>query len=306
MLDLHLVFSSAVDFCGPFATEHLAYVGFHRTANQPLSLGGSGKVEVKVHVVGNRTFLVHRVDGETDDSLGFYAIPSVSSSPFHELFFFRHGVHLLEVNLPFGEMLLREGKVNDDHLRQGLAEQQKDARISVGQILIKNRMLNETQLEQAIELQKRRGTRMGEILIETGLVSAEDIEKVLGEQRRSGTRRIGQVLIDLKLMTETDVSTTLAKKFGLPFANLEQCRINEHSTSELRKEFIQKHNVLPIDSDPQGITIAIADPLAIDTIDLVRAYTKKRVYEVVVTESQLLSFIAKYSGAMRSERAASA
>ena len=306
MPDLHLVFSSAADFCGPFATEHVAYVGFHRATGEPPSLAGPGKVEIKAHVAGYKTFLVHRADGETDDSLGFYATPSVSSSPFHEIFFFRHGVRLLEVNLPFGEMLVREGKVNDKHLRQGLAEQQKDVRIPIGQILIKNHMLNEAQLEQAVELQKRRGTRMGEVLIETGLVTAEDIEKALGEQRQSGTRRIGQVLIDLKLMTEVDVSTTLAKKFALPFADLEQCHINERAVSELPKEFIDKHKVLPIDSDTKVITIAIADPLEIDTIDLVRLYTKKRVYEVVATESQLLSFIAKYLEPVTSKQSANA
>jgi len=294
MPDLNLVFSTTVDSCDPFATEHVVYVGFHRAEGQPALLAGSGKVEMKVHVAGHKTFLVHRSAGDTDDNLGFFATPSVSSSLFHEVFFFRHGVRLLEVNLPLGEMLVQEGKVNGEHLRQGLAEQQKNVRIPIGQILIKNRMLNEAQLEQAVELQKRRGMRMGEVLIETGLVTTEDIEKALSEQRQSGTRRIGQVLIDLKLMTEVDVSTTLAKKFELPFVDLEQRPINERAVAELPQEFIGKHKVLPIDSDTQSITIAIADPLDIDTIDLVRVYTKKKVSEVVVTESQLLSFIAKY------------
>jgi len=306
MPNLQLVFSTTVDAGDPFATEHVAHVSFHRAAGQPHLLESSGKVEIKVHVAGHKTFLVHRSDGETDDNLGFYATPSVSSSPYREIFFFRRAVHLLEVNLPFGELLVREGVVNNDHLRQGLAEQQKDVRIPIGQILIKNHMLNEAQLEQAVALQTRRSVRLGEVLIETGLVSAEDIESALGEQRQSGTRRIGQVLIDLKLMTEVDMSTTLAKKFGLPFANLEQCHINERAISEIPKEFITKHKALPIDSDTKGITLAIADPLAIDTIDLVRVYTKKRVYEVVATESQLLSFIEKYLGTASSKQLATA
>ncbi len=294
MLDLHLVFASAADSCGPFPAESVAYVGFHCAAGQPPSRVSSGAGEVKVHVANFKTFLVNRTDGAADDSLGFYSTPAASSGPFREIFFFRHGVRLLEVNLPFGEMLVREGKVNEGQLQQGLAEQRKDMRIPIGQILIKNRMLNESQLKQAAALQKRRGARMGEVLIEAGLVTAEDIEKALNEQRRGGTRRIGQVLIDLKLMTEVDMSTTLAKKFGLPFANLEQCHINESAVAELPKEFINKHKVLPIDSDNKVITIAIADPLAIDTIDLVRVYTKKRVYEVIATESQLVAFIAEH------------
>ncbi len=305
MLDLHLV-SSAVEYCGPYPTVDIAYVGFHHAVGQPPLFAGAGKIELKAQMAGNKTFLVHRADGDADDSLGFYTTPSVSSSPFHEIFFFRHAVRRLEVNLPFGEMLVREGVVNDEHLQQGLVEQKKDVRIPIGQILIKNCMLSEAQLEQAVALQKRRGLRMGEVLIEAGLVTAEEIEMALGEQRQSGTRRIGQVLIDLKLMTEVDMSTTLAKKFGLPFANLEQLHINERAVSELPSEFIGKHKVLPIDSDTKVITIAIADPLDIDTIDLVRVFTKKKVREVLATESQLLSFIARYLGTKVSERASAA
>ena len=306
MAELQLVFSTTVDSCDPFATEHVAYVGFHCAAGQAPVLVSAGKIELKAHIAGNKTFLVHRADGDADDSLGFYTTPSVSSSPFHEIFFFRHGVLRLEVNLPFGEMLVREGVVNNDYLQQGLAEQQKDLRIPIGQILIKNRMLSEVQLEQAVALQKRRGVRMGEVLIETGLVTAEEIEKALGEQRQSGTRRIGQVLIDLKLMTEVDMSTTLAKKFGLPFVNLEQLHINERPVTELPREFIAKHKVLPIDSNAKTITIAIADPLDIDTIDLVRVFTKKKVCEVVATESQLTSFIENYLGTVALEQATTA
>ena len=306
MSELQLAFSTTVDSCDPFAREHVAYVGFHRAIGQPPFSAGAGKIELKAHIAGNRTFLVHRADGDADESLGFYVTPSVSSSPFHAIFFFQHAVRRLEVNLPFGEMLVREGVVNDEHLQQGLVQQQKDVRIPIGQILIKNCMLSEAQLEQAVALQKRRGLRMGEILIEAGLATAEDIEMALGEQRQSGTRRIGQVLIDLKLMTEVDMSTTLAKKFGLPFANLQQCHINERAVAELPKEFIGKHKVLPIESDSTVITIAIADPLDIDTIDLVRVFTKKKVREVVTTESQLLSFIAHYLGTKASERASAA
>jgi len=292
MPDLHLVYRSASDALGPFPTETVAYVGFHRTAHHPGPTTTQG--EVKVHISGYKTFLVNPCGSDTDDPVGFYALPAVTNSPFRELFFFRHGVRLLEVNLPFGEMLVREGKVGSDQLQQALSEQQRSSRIPIGQILIKNHLLDEAQLRQAISLQRRRGQRMGEVLVEAGLVTPEHIEMALNEQRRGGVKRIGQILIGLGLLTELDMSTTLAKKFGLPFAALEKCHIDRDAISELAPEFIHRHKVLPIGNDHAAITLALADPLAIDTIDLVRMYTKKKVYEVVAMETQLQSFIAEH------------
>ena len=294
LADVHLLFSSTVSPRGSFPAERIAYVAFHRSQGQPPRRPGSCKGEVKVHVPGQKTFLVDRKDDEGAEGVGFYALPAEPSSPFAELFFFRHGINLLEKTEPLGAMLVRDGKVNPTQLDQGLTEQRQVSRIPIGQILIQNRTVNEAQLEQASALQKRKGTRIGEVLIEAGLATAQDIERALVEQRRGGGKRIGQILVDLKLVSEVDMSMTLAKKFELPFIDLDRCAINDAAISELPQDFIEKYRVLPVETDQKTITIALADPLAIDSIDLVRIRTKKQVFEVVVTQSQLDLYIPKY------------
>ncbi len=292
--DVHLMFASTAAPTGYFPAERIAYVAFHRPVGQPPPRPGSRTGEVKVHVAGKKTFLVDRVPSEETDTLGFYALPAEPNSPFREIFFYSHGVNLVETNQPLGEMLVHAGKMDNGQLQKGLDEQRQVPRIPIGQILIQNRTLSQAQLEEATSLQKRKGTRLGEVLIEAGLATAEDIDHALAEQRRGGGRRIGQILIDLKLVSEVDLSMTLAKKFELPFIDLDRCSINEEAVSELPKDFIEKNKVLPVDSDAKCITIAIADPLAIDTIDLVRIRTKKQVFEIVVTPSQLELYIPKY------------
>ncbi len=302
--EVHLLFSSTTSPSGSFPAEQIAFVAFHRAVGQPPPRPGSRKGEVKVHVPGQRTFLVDRRPTEYAECPGFYAWPAEPNSPFRELFFYSHGVNLLEVNQPLGEMLIHAGKMDDGQLQQGLTEQRQSNRVPIGQLLLQNRTLNQAQLEQATALQKRKGTRLGEVLIEAGLATAQDIEKALAEQRRGGGRRIGQILIDLKLVSEVDMSMTLAKKFELPFIDLDHCSINESAVAELAKDFIERCKVLPVDSDAKSITVAIADPLAIDTIDLVRLHTKKQVFEVVVTQSQLEIYIPKYLDQVASKQIA--
>ncbi len=59
-----------------------------------------------------------------------------------------------------------------------------------------------------------------------------------------------------------------------------------------------------MDADNKTVTLALADPLAVDTIDLVRLRTKKQVCEVVVTPSQLEKYIPTYLDQLDSKKVA--
>jgi len=109
--------------------------------------------------------------------------------------------------------------------------------------------VNASALEQAASLQRRKGTRIGEVLIEAGLARSEDIEFALSEQRKRGGKRIGQILVDLKVISEVQLAVALARKFQLPYVDLDTVSINLEAVAELDRAFIEKHRVLPVDCD---------------------------------------------------------
>jgi type II secretory ATPase GspE/PulE/Tfp pilus assembly ATPase PilB-like protein len=305
MQDVTLLLAAVLAPRSSFPAERIAYVGFHRATGEPPPRRESRKGELKIHVAGQQIFVVDRTSEESPGEIGFYARPSDPQSPYREIFFYNHGVNLKEINIPLGSMLVGDGKVNDGQLKQGLDQQQTKERIPIGQILIEHRTVDQAVLEHATALQKRKGTRLGEVLIEAGLATSEDIEKALSEQRRRGGKRIGQILVEMGLVSEVDLSMTLAKKFQLPFVDLERCSINLSALEELPKDFVEKYKVLPVDADGKCITIALCDPLAVDSIDLVRIRTKKQVVEVVVTPSQLEKYIPTYLDQIETKKVAS-
>ncbi|HEY5960742.1 MAG TPA: hypothetical protein VIV60_29510, partial [Polyangiaceae bacterium] len=284
------------------AVEQVAFVAFHRASGEPPARRDVRRGELKVHAAGQKTFIVDRTSEDAPGEPGFYARPAENGSPYREIFFYNHGVNAKEINEPIGSMLLRDGMLDAAQLNSGLTQQTSDGRTPIGQILVARRTLDSASLEHATELQKRKGTRLGEVLIEAGLATPEDIEKALAEQRRRGGRRIGQILVDMNLVSEVDLSMTLAKKFQLPFIDLDKCSINLVALEELPKDFIEKNRVLPVDSDAKSITLALADPLAVDTIDLVRVRSGKQVCEVVVTPSQLEKYIPTYLDQFESKK----
>jgi type II secretory ATPase GspE/PulE/Tfp pilus assembly ATPase PilB-like protein len=276
------------------AAEQVAYVGFHRPSGEPPPRPQSRRAALKIHVSGGKTFLVDLIEPEVPGSVGFYARPAEPQSPFREIFFYGHGVNLRELNEPLGTLLVQEGRVGAAALETGLVQQQKQARTPIGQILVENARIDASALDHAASLQKRKGTRIGEVLIEAGLAKPEDIEFALGEQRKRGGKRIGQILVDMKIITEVDLAMTLARKFQLPFVDLDTCSVNLDAILELDRSFIEKHRVLPVTTDPRSLTVALSDPLAVDTIDQVRIITKKQLSEIVVTKSQLDRYIPIY------------
>jgi type II secretory ATPase GspE/PulE/Tfp pilus assembly ATPase PilB-like protein len=276
-----------------FAAEQVAYVGFHRPAAEPPPLPRKLEAKLKIHVGGGKTFLVDPAEGETPGSVGFYARPAEPQSPYREIFFYNHGVNLREINEPLGALLV-QGGLESSALEKGLAKQKTEQRTPIGQILLETERVNASALEQAANLQRRKGTRIGEVLIEAGLAKAEDIEFALSEQRKRGGKRIGQILVDLKVISEVQLAVALARKFQLPYVDLDSVSINLEAVAELDRAFIEKHRVLPVDCDQRSITVAMSDPLAVDTIDQVRLQTKRQLSEVVVTKTQLDKYIPTY------------
>ncbi len=277
----------------PFPTERIAYVAFHRNPGDPPQLPSARRGGLKVHLSQIVSFLVDP-EPNPPGTLGFYARPAEATSPFREIFFYNHGVRQREINEPLGSMLVKEGRVGQSAVEQGLQAQRDSPRTPIGKILVEHKRVEQSAIDQAAVLQKRKGTRLGEVLIEAGLADAADIEFALQEQRKRGGKRIGQILVEMSLVSEVDLSTTLAKKFQLPFVDLDSCVINLSALEELPRDFVQKHKILPLDVDAKMLTVALSDPLAIDALDQVRQIAKKQICEVVATPSQLERYIPTY------------
>jgi type II secretory ATPase GspE/PulE/Tfp pilus assembly ATPase PilB-like protein len=276
--------------------ERVAYVAFHRREADMAQRRSGSKSEttLKVHVAGGHSFVVVPPGKNTQTPVGFYATAWDLDDAHREYFFYAHGINAKEINQPLGAMLIADGALEARALEVAVGTQAADKRTPLGQILVEDGKLDADALQQALQTQARRKLRLGEVLVEAGLARPEDIEYALAEQKRRGGRRIGEILVSLNLVSEVALTKTLAKKFQLAFLDLEQHAVNLQALSELPKEFIEKHRVLPIDSDAVSVTVALSDPLAVNVIEALRSAVKKKTREVVVTPTQLEKFIPLY------------
>src|ERR1041384_5582714 len=88
---------------------------------------------------------------------------------------------------------------------------------------------------------------LGQLLLNKGLIKPEELERALEEQKRSNHQKLlGEVLVELQLCTEDQITEALAITYNVPYARVSPRITDPKVISILPKEFLEKHQVLPL------------------------------------------------------------
>lgn len=285
------------------AAERIAYVAFHRPdgAKRP-EITFKDPEELRVHVGGGQVFDVIASAQRVDHLLGFFAFPTDENSPYESFYFYASGINAKENSTALGELLIREGALAPDAVEVGLAHQDADRKIPIGEILIQQKKVSLDQIEEAAAIQTtRKRLRIGEVLVEQGLATEGDIQAALDAQRTRRGKRIGEVLVELGVVSEVALFRVLARKFHMPFIDLDEVDINPDAAHAVTPDTIRKFRVLPLDVTATTMTVAIKDPLNTEVHDVLRFQFKGRIQEVLAAPSQLERFVEAYFSALEDE-----
>jgi len=137
--------------------------------------------------------------------------------------------------------------------------------------------------------------RLGEILIERKLISAEDLERALELQKERGDK-IGKTLVDLGFVAMRDVLAALSDQLGVPLVSIDNPPAVSTETETLSPRFLRQFRCLPFSREDHTVTLAMADPLDVETIAVVRNLTGLKVSTVLAAEQEILDAIDKYYG----------
>jgi len=136
--------------------------------------------------------------------------------------------------------------------------------------------------------------QLGDILIEGGLLGREQLESAFAEHQRLG-RPLGRVLVDMGMLTESQLVASLATQIGLPFVDLSDYPVDSGAVVLLPDAVARRHIALPIGFDGERIVVAMADPANVFALDDIRSMTRREVKPVVATRADLLAAINRYN-----------
>ncbi|HEY1100134.1 MAG TPA: hypothetical protein VGF99_14455, partial [Myxococcota bacterium] len=130
--------------------------------------------------------------------------------------------------------------------------------------------------------------RLGELLIEAGLLDEYQLQSALGHQRQWGGR-VGQILVQMKLVDENRMVRVLATQLGVPMADPPPDDLHARIVAELSIDLVRQHHIFPlaIRRDPKGdqLALAMTDPTNVAAIDAVQFTTGKKVVPFLAGDS---------------------
>ncbi len=132
--------------------------------------------------------------------------------------------------------------------------------------------------------------RVGDLLVSRGVITADQLTQALEAQRAQGHKKLlGEVLIELKLVTEEQVLESVAEASGIPFARVSPKLADPKILEILPREFIEKHSVLPMFHVNGKLTIAVPEPSNVFLIEEIQRLANCSVQIVAASSNDIRS-----------------
>src|ERR1051325_11457188 len=131
---------------------------------------------------------------------------------------------------------------------------------------------------------------LGQLLLDKGLLKPEHLERALEEQKRSNHQKLlGEVLVELRFCTEDQITESLAEAYGVPYARVSPRVADPKVIALLPKEFLEKHQVLPLFLVEGTLTVAVHEPANVFLVEEVERLCGYQVQVVAATGRDIRS-----------------
>ena len=132
------------------------------------------------------------------------------------------------------------------------------------------------------------------ILQDVGLVTRPQIESA--RLRLNGASNVVDVLIDDGIVSDVDVSRTLAAQAHMDWIDISSIVIPPQVINQIRGEEARRFKVIPVAFGETGLVVAIGNPLDIDTIDSLSFLLQRELELVCTSPNKIREALIKYYG----------
>ena len=111
--------------------------------------------------------------------------------------------------------------------------------------------------------------KLGQMLVKAGVITNEQLESALNSQRDQGGR-LGYNLVRMKLITEEDLNSYLARQNRIEAINIDSLKIEPEVLQLIPAKLAIRYEVIPVERVGKTLVVAMADPHNLFTIDDLR------------------------------------
>jgi len=137
--------------------------------------------------------------------------------------------------------------------------------------------------------------KLGEILIKEKIISQDQLKQAL-EYQRTNNCRLGNALVKLNLLTDDEVTAVLSRQYGVPSINLAYFDVDPSVIKLIPMDTSIKYQILPLSRVGSSLTVAMVDPTNVFAMDDIKFMTGFNIEPVVASETAIMDAIKKHYG----------
>jgi hypothetical protein len=147
-------------------------------------------------------------------------------------------------------------------------------------------------LLEALERQRHMPVpRMGQSLLALGLLTQSQLDRTLAGLQ--GDQPLGEALVAAKIISPHDLQTAIAFKMGYPYVDLSRFPIDPEAARRLPAQVAVRARVVPLMLDNQRLIVAIEDPALVSKLATLMTFAKLQVVPVLATQSQIVLALSR-------------
>ncbi|KJU70988.1 GspE/PulE family protein [Clostridium baratii] len=136
--------------------------------------------------------------------------------------------------------------------------------------------------------------RLGDILVKAGKITHAQLVEALRRQAIEG-RRLGEILVEEKLVTEEDILTVLELQLDIERVNLDYIDYQDEAIRKVPENLCKQHNIIPFKIEGNNIHVAMSNPSNIMIADDIKLITGLNTVKYLASEDDIKKAIeSKY------------
>jgi len=137
---------------------------------------------------------------------------------------------------------------------------------------------------------------LGRLAVEAGLITDRQLALAVYEQERTGGS-LAELFQELYGLSAETVQYLLAEDAGIETVDLDRVRLDETAFKKVPRQFALDHKLFPILVTQDRLTVAMANPFDLATLDQLQFMTRLYIDARFAPESKILPAIERYYGA---------
>lgn len=153
---------------------------------------------------------------------------------------------------------------------------------------------------------RREKKRLGDMLIDARVITEEQLGEALAKGKENG-KKIGENLIEMGFTTEAEIAKALSSQLQIELVDVSSFTIPEDVLNLVSDSVLRKHVMIPYEFDkvnPNVVHVAMADPMDMLALDDFSIITNLQPEASVATPREIMLALDKYYGDSEAMKAA--